>query len=178
VNVSREFASPELANLIARRLSPEEFERRARAPLTEGEAQDIAELHAWFSRRYPTAKERLAYARRKLRQYGGVDVEAAVDTGYFATARRLARAHRQADPATALIFLEPDPERREIRLLEVTATAPPTAEPSAVGFAARPDLGIPFPSSIVLLSPDDWAAVRSDRVELCDGWNVARFEPL
>jgi len=176
--MSREYASPELANLIAARLSPEEFDRRARAPLTDAEAQEIAELVAWFSRRYPSAKERLAYARRKLRQYSAAGSDGVCAGDYLATANRLARAHRDADPATLLVLLDPDPEGKEIRLLEVTRSAPTTRHPFAVGFTARPDLGIPFPSTIFLLSPEEWDDVQAGRLELPDGWSRSRLEAL
>ena len=41
-----------------------EFARRAAAPLTPEEIAEPRELVAWFTRRYPTGAERLAYARR------------------------------------------------------------------------------------------------------------------
>lgn len=41
-----------------------EFIRRADAPLTEAEVAEVRALVAWFTRRYPTGAERLAYARR------------------------------------------------------------------------------------------------------------------
>jgi formylglycine-generating enzyme required for sulfatase activity len=41
-----------------------EFIRRADAPLTDAEIEDARALVAWFTRRYPTGAERLAYARR------------------------------------------------------------------------------------------------------------------
>lgn len=50
MTMALEYASPELANLIAARLSPEEFERRARAPLTDAEIEETAELAASASR--------------------------------------------------------------------------------------------------------------------------------
>src|SRR5262249_33520001 len=142
--MAREFASPQLANLIAARLSLEEFERRVRAPLTDAEVQEIAELVSWFSRRYTTAKERLAYARRKFRQYAQARGAIAGGADYLATAKDLAHAHREADPETELVLLDPDPTAKEIHLLEVTRRAPTTGQPFAVGFAARPDLGISF----------------------------------
>jgi hypothetical protein len=170
VTVSREYASPDLANLIAARISPEEFDRRARAPLSDAEAQEIAELIEWFTRRYPTAKERLAYARRKFRQYRKATGDSVDGAGYLETARRLARAHRGSDPGIEMVLLAPDPEAKEIRLLEVTRSAPTTGQPFAVGFAARPDLGVPFPLTILILSPDEWDAAKSGRLELPDGF--------
>ncbi len=40
------------------------FIRRADAPLTEMEVAEVRALVAWFTQRYPTGAERLAYARR------------------------------------------------------------------------------------------------------------------
>jgi hypothetical protein len=179
--MSREYASPDLANLIAARLSPAEFARRVRAPLTEAEASEIAELIEWFTRRYPTAKERLAYARRKLRQYQkghAAHPSATERPTYLETARRLAAAHRAADPATLLVLLDRDPAEKEIRLLEVTPSAPTMGELLPVGFMPRPDLGVPFPSTVMLLSPDEWSAVRKGRLDLPEGWSSSRLETL
>lgn len=177
--MSRELASPQLANLIAARVSPEEFERRVTAPLTDGEAEEIGELIGWFSRRYPTAKDRLAYARGKMRQYarGGAPA-AAVSVDYLGAARSLARAHRAADPSTEAVLLDADPEAREIRLLEVTGAAPRGGRLEAVGFAARPDLGIPFTLAVLLLNPEDWAAVRAGELALPAPWRVERLQAL
>jgi hypothetical protein len=63
------YLAPEIAHLVDEPLSPEEFERRASAPLSPEEAAEIAELVRWFTRRYPTPKERLAYARRKFAEW-------------------------------------------------------------------------------------------------------------
>jgi hypothetical protein len=168
--VSREMASPELANLVAARLPPEEFDRRVRAPMSDAEAQDIAELVEWFKRRYPTAEARLAYARRKMRQYAEGHGPATVAGGYLATAERLARAHRMSDPETLLVLLAQDPQEREIRLVEVTRSAPTTGTPVPVGFTARPDLGMPFPLEVFLVSPAEWDAVSEGRLDLPAGW--------
>ena len=47
-------------------LSPVEFARRVRRALAEEEEiANIGQLIAWFRRRYPTAKARLAYVRKK-----------------------------------------------------------------------------------------------------------------
>jgi hypothetical protein len=53
-------------------LSPEEFKRRVAASFADldaGELENIEQLFRWFTRRYPTAKERLAYARRKYSEW-------------------------------------------------------------------------------------------------------------
>lgn len=51
-------------------LEPEEFERRLALALAESdEIERARELIAWFKRRYPTAGQRLAYARRKYAEW-------------------------------------------------------------------------------------------------------------
>ena len=47
----------------------EEFERRIRAPLLPEEIEEAQALYRWFTRRYPTAAERLAYIKRKYREW-------------------------------------------------------------------------------------------------------------
>lgn len=51
-----------------RRLSPEEFEARIRAPWTAQEGADFDDLVRWFNRRYPTPAERLAATRHLMAQ--------------------------------------------------------------------------------------------------------------
>ena len=46
-------------------LSVCDFDRRVSAPLRDDEVESVVELVRWFTRRYPTVKERLAYVRRK-----------------------------------------------------------------------------------------------------------------
>jgi hypothetical protein len=65
--VTAQKLSPELQALYLDPLPPEEFERRLRASIEElegPELENLRELIGWFRRRYPTANERLAYARR------------------------------------------------------------------------------------------------------------------
>jgi hypothetical protein len=51
-----------------RRLSPEEFEARVRAPWTDQERTDFDNLVRWFNRRYPTPLQRLAATRHLMAQ--------------------------------------------------------------------------------------------------------------
>jgi len=50
-----------------RRLSAEEFNAYANAPMTEDEREEKSSQIDWFLRRYPTPLERLRYARRAWR---------------------------------------------------------------------------------------------------------------
>ena len=68
----RNFTTEQRAELEAwenRRLSPEEFYARVQAPWSERERDDFAAHIAWFTRRYPTAAERLAAARHLTAQW-------------------------------------------------------------------------------------------------------------
>jgi hypothetical protein len=47
----------------------EAYERRRAVPPTDEEVEETRELVRWFCRRYPTAKERFAYIRRKYAEW-------------------------------------------------------------------------------------------------------------
>jgi hypothetical protein len=55
---------PAVAALVDAPRPLEEFLARTRAPLTADELATTCELIAWFTRRYPTVRERLDYVRR------------------------------------------------------------------------------------------------------------------
>lgn len=67
--MKRQQLAPEIAEMVETPLTLEEFERRRAVPPTEEELEEFAELVAWFTRRYPTAKERFAYVRRKYAEW-------------------------------------------------------------------------------------------------------------
>lgn len=53
-----------LAAEVDRELTPEEAQAYRDHPITSEERDDVLALVRWFTRRYPTPAERLAYARR------------------------------------------------------------------------------------------------------------------
>ena len=57
--------------LASRQLTPAEYEAAARIPLGPEERAATRELVRWFTTRYPTPAERLAYARRLYRRLAG-----------------------------------------------------------------------------------------------------------
>lgn len=66
--------------LDERELTPDEFDRRVQRTLADThEIEERAALIAWFMRRYPTPRERLAYARTKYRQLVESPLRATVD---------------------------------------------------------------------------------------------------
>lgn len=88
-------------------------------------------------------------------------------------ARELAEAHRVEDPATEEIFLAE--AENEVRLVEVSRSVHPTEDGKVLPFRfpPRPDLGVPYDSVVVLLSPAEWEAVRAGRLSLPAGWGSA-----
>jgi len=53
-----------IAALAERQLTAAEVEQGLRDRLTDDQIEENRELIRWFRRRYPTASQRLAYARR------------------------------------------------------------------------------------------------------------------
>ena len=93
-------------------------------------------------------------------------------------ARDLARAHRAADGHTRLIKWFPSNGSTEIRLLEVSDSAPTSGDVIPFRFRANPADGIDFPSTVVLLSPDEWQWVQRGELKLPDGWALVDAQDL
>nr|UXE44646.1 hypothetical protein Hi04_10k_c2877_00014 [uncultured bacterium] len=58
----------ELRRFAGRRLDADEFNAGVNAPMSDFEREQIDALIDWFTRRYPTPAERLAYIRRAYAQ--------------------------------------------------------------------------------------------------------------
>jgi len=93
---------------------------------------------------------------------------------YRQVAESLAAAHRRVDTGIVKVFLAVDPLEREVRLVEVTTESPTTMEVLPVRF--RPTREVPFPSAVLLLSPEEWAARERREIDVPDGWE--RLEEL
>jgi hypothetical protein len=66
--VRKQALLPEVERIWLSPLSSDEFDRRVEQAIAEldgEEGENVAALIRWFLRRYPTAKERFAYARKK-----------------------------------------------------------------------------------------------------------------
>jgi hypothetical protein len=91
--VKRQVLAPGIAELYEAPISPEEFARRSAVPPTDEEVAEFMELVRWFTRRYPTAKERFAYVRRKYAEWTRnppvrIDAEGDEDTPRHAGSRQ------------------------------------------------------------------------------------------
>lgn len=93
-------------------------------------------------------------------------------------AKKLADAHRAADPATEMIKYFPDAAGDQVRLLEVSTAAPTTGEVLPFQFGSDPSHGIDFKSVVILLSPSEWQAVQENKLSLPTGWELAKAEEL
>ncbi|MBI2389526.1 MAG: hypothetical protein HYV09_08010 [Deltaproteobacteria bacterium] len=90
----------------------------------------------------------------------------------FEVAKELAQAHRAEDPETKSVFLaESD---TEVRLVEVSGSVGTSGEVLPFRFAARPDLGVPYASVVVLLSEDDWRRIERGELALPAGWGTPK----
>jgi hypothetical protein len=60
--------------LAERRVSLDEVREALNDPILEAEREEVVSLIRWFTARYPTPLERLAYVRRAHRRWRGVHV--------------------------------------------------------------------------------------------------------
>jgi hypothetical protein len=56
--------NPRIRELVDRSLSPAEVRAWLDTPISSAEREEVLALVAWFTRRYPTPIERLAYVRQ------------------------------------------------------------------------------------------------------------------
>lgn len=85
----------------------------------------------------------------------------------------LARAHREIDPSTLDAYLVSEDDNL-IRLVEVASSVPTTSEFFPYAFTADPDHGVPYPSVLILVSPDEWESLIAGDRKLPQGWPDAR----
>ncbi|WP_437630701.1 hypothetical protein [Sorangium sp. So ce854] len=94
-------------------------------------------------------------------------------------AKHLAEAHKKADPDIQQIYMVEDPTGAEVRLVEVSGSVGYTGAVMPFRFAARPDLDIPYPSVVILLSPEEKTLLDRKELELPDTWGSSpRLVPI
>ena len=67
--MKRQELAPAIAAEIERPLTLEEYARWRAVPRTAEETEETLALARWFLGRYPTARERFAYVRRKYAEW-------------------------------------------------------------------------------------------------------------
>lgn len=97
-------------------------------------------------------------------------------------ARRLAETHYQVEAGITQIFRimgRPDAELRPeepIKLLEVNQYSIPSGV-MPLYFDAAPARGIHFPAVIVEVTPDELTKIRSQELDLPEGWTLGELLP-
>ncbi len=91
-----------------------------------------------------------------------------------AAAAELAQLHRENDPETTDVYMIPTVA--EVRLLEITGSVGPVGDLLPFRFSARPELGVQYPSVVVLASPDEFERLK--RGELLLPKDFGRWEDL
>jgi hypothetical protein len=96
----------------------------------------------------------------------------------FEVAEQLAEAHRLEDPATSEIYVVEASDK--VRLVEVSSSVESAGahEVLPFRFTARPDKGVAYPSVVVLLSPDEWEAVKRGDLQLPSGWDRDKLKKV
>lgn len=89
----------------------------------------------------------------------------------FDVASDLAQAHRNEDPETEEVYLALGAAPpTEVRLVEISGALSNSGEVLPFRFAPREDLGVPYPSVVVLLGREDWERVKRGELSLPAGW--------
>jgi hypothetical protein len=92
-------------------------------------------------------------------------------------ANDLATAHRVGhDDDVVAIFWLPDPDARELRLLEVMRSVATTNDIMPFRFAPTDD--VPVPSVMILVSEAEFAALQDGALRLPDSWGPEAMKRL
>jgi hypothetical protein len=92
-------------------------------------------------------------------------------------ARYLAQRYTETEPSITVVFTiwdkrlhyEAQPST-PIKLLQVNRNAPPSGVILPLGFDAAPSSGVPYPSVIMSVTPDEFSKIRSEELKLPRGW--------
>lgn len=91
-------------------------------------------------------------------------------TNYLDTVTRLVKSHFKCDRQMEQVFLCSIEADGIIRLLEVSQSVPPLGEILPFDFDPAPNDGIPYPSSIILIAPEDMKAIKRGKMDLPVNW--------
>ena len=89
---------------------------------------------------------------------------------YEDAARTLAEWQSDGGPRDLRIALFPDPDRKVVRLIEISNEFSQIPEVRPLTFGASREL--PFTSSVALLAPKVWRSVLKGMIPLPSGWQL------
>jgi hypothetical protein len=96
-----------------------------------------------------------------------------------AATRKLAQAHFLVEEGLINVFRlvsQTETDAEPIKLLEVNRDTVPTGV-MPLAFDAAPERGVPYPSVIVEVTPDEYEQIRSATLRLPNGWRIAEEIP-
>lgn len=79
------------------------------------------------------------------------------------------------------IYLSPDPDKLELRLLEVSRTGVTThrqGEVFSIGFGPSPREKLPIPMRVALVNQEEWELLGKNELSLPEGWSSLEDKPL
>lgn len=91
-------------------------------------------------------------------------------------ARDLARAHRKSDPELIDVYVMP--RRDEVWIVEVSGAAGYAGVAIPFRFRRQPDKGLPLDTVVVLLSPEEFEAIKDGDLDLPEGWSFQQLEKV
>ena len=86
---------------------------------------------------------------------------------YLRAVKQLARWHAEGEDGIT-IYVLPDPDEREVRLVEVSDAFPRADNPRAITIGATPDF--PYTSGTLCITRAQVDQVREGEMALPDGW--------
>ncbi len=86
------------------------------------------------------------------------------------SALELVQAHREAEPNLVRVVFYPDPQEREVRLLEVIEGSLNVGEALPCRFAQDASEAVPYPVVVVELSPTEFQLLEGGKLVLPEGW--------
>lgn len=110
------------------------------------------------------------------------DGDEAVAMDRAAVARELARKHYELEAGLTQVFLITDQAQAEgvrsepIKLLEVNADTVASGI-MPLHFGPAPASGIPYPSIIIEVTPDEFDKIQSNEMKLPEGWRIGEELP-
>jgi len=111
------------------------------------------------------------------------DVDQAVAMERAAVARELARKHYEVEAGLTQVFLIADQAHAEgvrsepIKLLEVNADTVASGI-MPLHFGPAPASGIPYPSIIIEVTPEEFDKIHSNEMKLPEGWKIGEELPM
>jgi hypothetical protein len=88
----------------------------------------------------------------------------------------LAQWHGEDQDPSVDIYSYRDPQERVVRLLEVSDGFPASGEAWAVGFG--PSSEFPYPSEVILLTPEEYQALLNEALPLPEKWVGLKSEKV